>query len=155
MSLFLLFMKLIQKNKKAFFDYEVIETYIAGIVLTGPEIKSIRAGHVNLKGAYISIQNGEAKVKGMNISRYQYDSSENYEPFRDRKLLLKEAELHKIGTSLNTQGITVAALAIGLVGRYAKLEIGIVRGKKQHDKRQTIKDRETKRQTNRAMKRYY
>jgi SsrA-binding protein len=145
-------MKIINKNKKAYFDYEVVEEYKAGIMLTGPEIKSVRNGNVNLKGAYISIQNGEAFLKGVNISRYKYDSNPDYDPFRVRKLLLKEREIYKISNNLNTQGITVIPLAIGIDGKFAKIQIGIVRGKKKHDKRHAIKDRDTKRQAQRAIK---
>ncbi|MBU1683504.1 SsrA-binding protein SmpB [Patescibacteria group bacterium] len=147
-------MKIIQKNKKAYFDYEVLDEYKAGIILTGPEIKAIRSGNVNLKGAYVSITKGEAFIKNMNISRYKYDSNPDYDPFRMRKLLLKESELHKIANHLNTQGVTVVPLAIGLDGKYAKVQIGIVRGKKKHDKRQTIKERDIKKQIGRTMKKY-
>ena len=147
-------MKIIQKNKKAYFDYEVLDEYKAGIMLTGPEIKSIRAGNVNLKGGYISIQNVEAVLKNVNISRYKHDSSDDYEPFRSRKLLLKESELHKINNHLNTQGVTVVPLAIGLDGKYAKVQIGVARGKKKHDKRHSIKDREVKRQMDRITKNF-
>jgi SsrA-binding protein len=147
-------LKIIHQNKKAAFDYEILDKYTAGIMLLGPEIKSVRQGHVNLKGAYVSIQNGKAVLKGANISRYKYDSSDAYDPFRDRQLLLNESELHKIVNHLNTQGVTVVPLAIGLQGKFAKLEIGIARGKKKHDKRETIKKRETARQIDRAMKRF-
>jgi SsrA-binding protein len=146
-------MKIINKNKKAYFDYEIVDEYKAGIMLTGPEIKSVRNGNVNLKGGYISIQNGEAFLKGANISRYKYDSNPDYDPFRVRKLLLKEQEIYRISNNLNTQGITVIPLAIGLDGKYAKLQIGVARGKKKHDKRASIKDREAKRQVERAVKR--
>jgi len=145
-------MKTIQKNKKAYFDYEILDTFKAGIMLIGPEIKSIRLGNVNLKGSYVSIINGVAVLKNANISRYKYDSNDSYEPFRDRKLLLKASELHKIESHLNTQGVTVIPLEIGLDRKYAKLQIGVARGKKKHDKRHAIKDRETKREINRAMK---
>lgn len=147
-------MKIISKNKKAYFDYEVLDEYKAGIMLTGPEIKSIRGGNVNLKGAYVSVSNGEASIRGMNISRYKYDSNPDYDPFRLRKLLLKESELHKITNHLNTQGVTIVPLAIGLDGKYAKIQIGVARGKKKHDKRASIKDRETKRQAQQAIKKY-
>ena len=147
-------MKIINKNKKAYYDYEVLDEYKAGIMLTGPEIKSIRGGNVNLQGAYISINNAEASIRGMNISRYRYDSDKDYDPFRIRKLLLKESELHKITNHLNTQGVTVVALAIGLEGKYAKMQIGVVRGKKKHDKRQSIKERDSKRRLNQIIKKH-
>ena len=145
-------LKILAQNKKAYFDYEVLEEFVAGIVLTGPEIKSVRAGHVTLKGSYVSVMGNEAWVKGMNIARYPYDSSSDYEPFRDRKLLLSKKEIEKISKNLKTKGCTVASLAIGLEGSYAKLQIGIVRGRKKEDKRAVIKDRENKRTVDRAIR---
>jgi SsrA-binding protein len=133
-------MKIIQKNKQAYFDYEILDEYKAGIVLTGPEIKSVRLGNINLRGSHVSLLKGQAYLK-------------NYAPFRERKLLLKESELKKIAGVLNTKGVLIAPLAIGLEGKYAKLQIGIVRGKKQHDKRQTIKEREVKRRMDRVVRR--
>ena len=147
-------MKIIQKNKKAFFDYEILETFKTGIVLTGSEIKSIRLNNISFKGAYVSIQSGEAFLKGMHISRYRYDSQLDYDPFRDRKLLLTKKELYKINNQLNTQGVTVIPITIGLEGKWAKVEIAIARGKKKHDKRQNIKDREMKRSLDRITKQY-
>jgi SsrA-binding protein len=146
-------MKIIQKNKQAYFDYEILDEYKAGIVLTGPEIKSVRLGNINLRGSHVSLLKGQAYLKNANISRYKYDSSLDYAPFRERKLLLKESELKKIAGVLNTKGVLIAPLAIGLEGKYAKLQIGIVRGKKQHDKRQTIKEREVKRRMDRVVRR--
>lgn len=147
-------MKIIQKNKQAYFDYEVLDEYKAGIVLTGPEIKSVRLGNINLRGSYISLFKGQAYLKNANIARYKYCSDETYDPLRERKLLLKESELEKIAGVLNTKGVLIAPLAIGLEGKYAKLQIGIVRGKKKHDKRQVIKKREAERRIGRAMRRY-
>ena len=147
-------MKIIHKNKKAYFDYEILQEFTAGIMLTGPEIKSVRGGHVNLKGAYVSIQNGEAFLKNAHISKYAYDSSKDYDPFRIRKLLLNKPELNKIANQLNTQGVTVVPLAVGLEKKYAKLKIALVRGKKKYDKRQTIRERETKRKVDRMIKSY-
>lgn len=151
---FLTYMKIIHKNKKAIFDYEILDKYLAGLILTGPEVKSIRTGHVNLKGSYISINKGELVLKNAHISRYAYDQSENYDPFRERKLLLNKKEINKIETQLNTQGITVIPLVIGLMGRHIKLEIAIAKGKKKHDKRQTMKERDENRRLNRMIKHY-
>lgn len=145
-------LKILAQNKKATFDYEVLEEFVAGLVLTGPEIKSVRAGHVTLKGSYVSLTEGVSMVKGMNIARYPYDSSPDYDPFRDRKLLLSKKEIEKISKNLKTKGCTVASLAIGLEGSYAKLQIGLVRGRKKEDKRAVIKDRENKRTVDRAIR---
>ncbi len=145
-------MKIIHQNKKAKFDYEILNEFKAGIMLLGSEIKSIRKGDVNLKGSYVSIHDSKAILKGAHISRYSYDSNPDYDPFRDRELLLNKSELHKITNHLNTQGVTVIPLAVVLDGKYAKIKIGVGRGKKKHDKRDSIKSRETKRQIDRAIK---
>lgn len=147
-------MKVIHKNKKAYFDYEIIKEFKAGIMLLGSEIKSIRKGNINLKGAYVSIQHTKAILKGAHISRYPYDNSPDYDPFRDRELLLNKSELNKIINHLSTQGITVIPLMVGLDGKYAKLMIGVVRGKKKYDKRESIKKRDQKRQIDRVIKRH-
>lgn len=141
-------------NKKAYFDYEVLEEFTAGIMLTGPEIKSIRAGSVSLKGAYVTLTANSAWLKKTNISRYKHDSREIYDPFRDRKLLLKKRELHKLEDNLNTKGLTVVPLSIFLQNDRAKVKIGVVRGRKHFDKRNLIKERTVKREIERQMKRY-
>lgn len=145
-------MKVIYENRKAYFNFEILEEFVAGIVLTGSEIKSIRAGHVNLKGAFVSVVGGEAWLKGANIIRYKYDSSASYDPFRDRKLLLKKAEIEKLANHLGGKAATIAPLAIGLQGPFAKLRLAIVRGRKKEDKRQVIKEREQKRTIARAIR---
>lgn len=147
-------MKIIQKNKKATFDYEILQEYTAGIVLTGSEIKSIRGGHVNLKGSYVAIQSGEAFLKNAHISKYSHDQTEKHDTFRMRKLLLSKREIAKIEAKLKTRGVTMVPLAIGLVGHYAKLQIALARGKKKHDKRESIKGREQKRTLDRLIKNY-
>lgn len=147
-------MKIIHKNKKATFDYEILHEYTAGLMLTGPEVKSVRSNNVNLKGAYVGIQNSEAYLKNCHISKYPHDQNPNYDPFRERKLLLSKKELGRIINTLNTQGVTVVPLAIGAEGRYLKLKIATARGKKKHDKRETIKNRELKRRTDQMLKGY-
>ena len=145
-------MKIIHQNKKAVFDYEILDKYTAGMILLGSEIKSIRAGNVNLKGSYVSVVGEKAILRGAHITRYSHDSSTSYDPFRDRELLLNKAELHKITNHLNTQGVTVIPMSVGIEGKYAKLVIGVARGKKKHDKREAIKKRETKREIDRAVR---
>ena len=147
-------MKIIHKNKKATFDYEILEKFTSGIVLTGSEVKSVRGGNINLTGSYISIQSGEAFLKNAKISQYKYDSSDDYDPFRMRKLLLKRKEIEKMERELNTQGVSIIPLSIGLEGAYIKLEVGIARGKKKYDKRQSIKERDEKRKMDRLIKKY-
>ncbi len=146
-------MKIIAENKSARFHYDLLNEWKAGIVLTGPEIKSIRSGKVGLKGAYVTMLENAAYLKNAHIAKYPYDQNKNYDPFRDRKLLLSKKELEKIGREVKTKGATVVALAIGLEGRYAKALIALGRGKKLHDKRRSIKEREEKRKVERAVKR--
>jgi len=146
-------MKIIHKNKKAYFDYEILQKFTAGMILTGPEIKSIREGKVNLKGAYVTIQQGEAFLKNMHIPKYAYAQDPNYDPLRIRKLLLTKREIEKIANQLNTQGVSVVALDIFIEKRYAKCLIALARGRKKTDKRHAIKEREVKRQLGQAVRR--
>lgn len=141
------------KNKRAYFDYEIGDTYTAGMVLTGTEIKSIRDGKASLADSYCLVERGEVWVKGMNISEYFYGSYNNHAARRDRKLLLSKKEIAKIEKAIADPGYTLIPLKIFINERgYAKLLIGIARGKKQYDKRQSIKEREDKRMLDRMMK---
>lgn len=142
------------RNKRARFDYEISDTYIAGIVLTGTEIKSIRDGKASLTDSYCMVENGEVWVKGMNISEYFYGSYNNHTARRDRKLLLTKKEIAKISKSSEDPGFTIIPLKVFINDRgLAKMQIGIGRGKKQYDKRQSIREREDKRTIDRMMKR--
>ena len=141
------------KNRRASFDYEIGDTYTAGMVLTGTEIKSIRSGKASLTDSYCVIDRGEVWVKGMNISEYFYGSYNNHIAKRDRKLLLSKKEIAKIEKSVADPGYTLIPLRIFINDRgYAKLVVGVARGKKQYDKRQAIKEREDKRVLDRMMK---
>ncbi len=141
------------KNRRASFDYEIGDTYTAGMVLTGTEIKSIRAGKASLADSYCLIDNGEVWVKGMHIAEYFYGSYNNHATRRDRKLLLSKKEIAKIIKAASDPGYTVIPLRIFINDRgYAKLVIGIARGKKQYDKRQSIREREDKRAIDRMFK---
>ena len=143
------------KNKKASFEYFFIDTFTAGIVLTGTEIKSIRLGKASLVDTYCVIVNGEIWVKGMNISPYFYGSFSNHEARRDRKLLLSKREIRRLDSEIKTPGLTIVPvlLFIDENGR-AKLDIALARGKKQYDKRETLKEKEDRRAMDRAIKRY-
>lgn len=147
-------MKIIHKNKKAYFDYEILDKFTAGMILTGSEIKSIRDGKVNLKGAHVTIGKGEAFLKNMHISKYPYDQNSNYDPLRVRKLLLNKREIDKIANKLNTQGITVVPLDIFIEKGYAKCLISLARGRKKADKRHVIKEREVKRRLDRVIRKH-
>ena len=141
------------KNKKASFEYIFIETYTAGIVLTGTEIKSIRQGRASLVDAYCVVINGELWVKGMNVSPYFYGSYNNHEMKRDRKLLLTRREIQKLASATKQTGYTIVPLLIFIDqnGR-AKMDIALCKGKKAFDKRQTLKEKEDRREMDRAMK---
>lgn len=146
--------KVIAKNKKAFFDFEIIEKFEAGIILKGHEVKSIRLGNVNLKGAYVVITDNSALVSGMHIGRYENSDIKDYDPLARRKLLLNSKELDKLRRAENDSGLTVIPLDVYLKKGLIKLTVAIARGKKAHDKRQTIKKRDQDRQINRELKKY-
>lgn len=143
------------RNKKASFEYFFVDTYTAGIVLTGTEIKSIRMGKASLVDTFCYIHNGEIWVKGMNISPYFYGSYNNHESKRDRKLLLNKKEIHNLLEDTKQVGFTIipTLLFIDDHGR-AKLDIALCRGKKEFDKRQTLKEKEDRREMDRARKRF-
>jgi len=142
------------KNKKAFFEFEIIEKYIAGIVLTGTEIKSIRMGKANFIDTYCHFVNGELWVKGLNISEYDWGTYNNHDPRQERKLLLNRKELIKLNRQSQEKGLTIVALKLFINDNgYAKLEIAIARGKKSHDKRETLKQKDAKREMDRYTKR--
>lgn len=141
------------KNRKARFNYEITDTYTAGIVLTGTEIKSIRLGKANLTDSYCIVEHNEVWLKGLHISEYFYGSYNNHNVRRDRKLLLNKKEIQKISKLASEPGYTIVPLRIFINDKgYAKVVIGIGRGKKQYDKRQTIKEREDKRTIGRILK---
>lgn len=142
------------KNRRAYFDFEITDTYDAGIMLTGTEIKSIREGMANINDAYCFFKKEELWVKNMHISEYKEGSYNNHDPIRNRKLLLSRRELDKLQKKVDQKGVTIVALRLFISGRgFAKLEIGLAKGKKSHDKRHSIKEKENKRQLDRIMKR--
>lgn len=143
------------RNKKASFEYFFVDNFTAGIVLTGTEIKSIRMGKASLVDTFCYINNGEIWVKGMNISPYFYGSYNNHESKRDRKLLLNKHEIKNLQEATKQVGFTIipTLLFIDEHGR-AKLDIALAKGKKEYDKRQTLKEKEDKREMDRARKRY-
>lgn len=141
------------KNKKAHFNYEIGDTFTAGMVLTGTEIKSIRDGKASLTDSYCLVEKGEVWVKGMHISEYFYGSYNNHQARRDRKLLLSKKEIAKLEKQSSDAGFTIVPLRVFINDKgYAKLVIGIGKGKKQYDKRQSIKEREDKRNIDRFFK---
>ncbi len=141
------------KNRKAAFDYILLDKYTAGLVLTGTEIKSIRLGKASLVDAYCAIIQGEVWVKGMNIAQYFYGTYNNHAARRDRKLLLNRREIHKLQSAIKSPGFTIVPtlLFIDENGR-AKLDIHLARGKKSFDKRETLKEKEDRRDMDRHFK---
>ncbi|PWD99781.1 SsrA-binding protein SmpB [Marinilabilia rubra] len=141
------------KNKRAYFDYEIQEKFVAGIQLSGTEIKSIRMGRAALVDSFCYFVRGELWLKGMNISEYFYGTFNNHAPQRERKLLLNKKELYKLERKTKESGLTIIPLRMFINDRgFAKLEIGLAKGKKQHDKRETIKAKDTRREMDRARK---
>ncbi len=141
------------KNKKAYFDFELIEKVVAGIELTGTEIKSIRSGKASLTDSYCYFKNNEIWVKGMRISEYEQGSYNNHEPYRDRRLLLNRSELNRYEKRVREKGLTVVALRLFInEDNLAKLEIALARGKKEYDKREIIKQKDMKREMERMGK---
>lgn len=143
------------RNKKASFEYYFVETFTAGIVLTGTEIKSIRQGKASLVDSYCYIHKGEVWVKGMNVSPYFYGSFSNHEAKRDRKLLLTRREIHKLEEATKQVGFTIVPTLVFIDdnGR-AKVDVALARGKKEFDKRQTLKEKEDRREMDRVVKRF-
>ena len=143
------------RNKRATFDYEIIEEYIAGIVLVGTEIKSIRMGKASLTDSYCYFERGELWIKGVNIAEYSWGTCNNHIPKRDRKLLLNRKELIKLQRSLQDRGLTVVGLRLFLNERgLVKIVIGLARGRKSYDKREYLKENDARREMDKAMKTY-
>ncbi len=141
------------RNKKATFDYEILERFEAGLVLHGYEVKAIRSGNVSLNGAYIILKDDAAYLKGATVSYYQEaNTPTSYNPERERKLLLSKKELTKLQKELNTAGLTIVPISLYNKKSKIKLEIALVRGKKKGDKRETLKKRDSKRAVDRLLK---
>lgn len=145
-------MKVVAQNRKALHDYHVEESFEAGIALVGTEVKSLREGRVNLKESYVQIKDGEAYLLGCHISPYSHGNITNHEPMRPRKLLLHKKELEKLKSKVAEKGYTVVPLKIYFKGHLAKLEIALAKGKRVFEKREAIKEKEAKREIDRAMK---
>ncbi len=148
---------MIAKNKQAYFDYEILDTFEAGLVLSGPEVKSIKTGHLNLKGSYINIQDDRyAYLVNAHISAYQpaVNQQRNYNPYQQRQLLLHRKELKYLYGKSKEAGITIVPLEVYLAHGLIKLKIGVARGKKKHDKREAIKKRDFDKRKRLEIKKY-
>ena len=146
-------LKTIATNRKAYHDYYILETVEAGVVLTGTEIKSIRAGRVNLRDAYAKPEGNELWLFNAHIARYQASSHYNHEPTRTRKLLLHREQINQLIGKVSQKGLTLVPLKLYIKNGVAKLELGVARGKKLVDRREVIASREAKREIERALKR--
>jgi SsrA-binding protein len=144
----------IAQNKKAYHDYEILETIEAGIALKGTEIKSVREHSVNLKESFVMIRGNQATVHNIHISQYLFGNIFNHEPERIRKLLLHKKEILKLSLQIAQKGHTIIPLKMYIKGQYAKLLLGIAKGKKLHDKRASLKEREVQREVERELKDY-
>ena len=141
------------RNKRATFDYEIIEEYVAGVVLVGTEIKSIRLGKAALTDSYCYFEDGELWIRGVNIAEYAWGTCNNHVPRRDRKLLLNRKELDKLQRSLQDRGLTVVGLRMFLNDRgLVKSVVGLARGRKAYDKREYLKENDARREMDKAMK---
>ena len=140
-------------NRKARYEYFILETLEAGIVLSGTEVKSIRMGNANLQDSFAVLRNGEVWVEGMHISPYEQGTTNSHDPKRKRKLLIQKKEIRKLAVKGNEKGLTLVPLSVYFKGPYAKVELGVARGKKTFDKRQAIAERDAKRNLDRIRRR--
>jgi SsrA-binding protein len=137
-------------NRKASFNYEILERFEAGMKLTGPEVKSLKSGQGSLDGAYVTVRGGEAFITGMTIPPYQMNNQKEYDPTRNRKLLLTKKEIQRL--SELERGLTIVPISVYNKGRHVKIEVASVRGKKKFDKRETIKKRDVERDLKREFR---
>ncbi len=144
--------KVLATNRKAYHDYHIEETHEAGVVLTGTEIKSVRAGSINLRDSYAQVRNGEMWLMNAHVAPYEPASRQNVDPYRDRKLLMHRKEILRLFGRVQEKGLTLIPLRVYLKKNKAKVEIGLARGKKQYDKREAIAKRDSAREIQRAVK---
>ena len=147
-------MKIIAKNKRAYFDYHIMETWEAGLVLTGPEVKSIKAGHVNLKGSFVSLIDGIPRMVNCHISSYKHAKANqtNYDPSRARRLLMNKKEVSSLIGLLQQKGLTLLPLSVYTKSGFVKVELGLCKGKKKHDKREILKKKAINREIAQTMR---
>ncbi|MBP8976141.1 MAG: SsrA-binding protein SmpB [Bacteroidetes bacterium] len=147
--------RVVISNRKARHDYFILETFEAGIVLKGTEVKSLREGNANLQDSFAIIRNGEVWLEGMHISPYEQGSIYNHDPKRRRKLLLQKKEIRKLLTKVQEKGLTLVPLSVYFKGPYAKVELAVARGKQSHDKRDSIAERTAARELQRYKRRKF
>lgn len=144
--------RVLAENRKARHDYAILETVEAGLVLTGTEIKSLRAGRVNIRDAHARVEKGEIFIYNMHVAPYEQGGRYNHDPLRPRKLLLHRREIDSLAGKVRLQGLTLVPLRVYLKGGWAKVELALARGKKAYDKRRDLAEREARRRIERALK---
>ena len=144
--------KLVANNKKAYFDYFIEDKYEAGVALHGTEVKSIRMGKCSIKESYIKIENGEVFIYGMHVSPYEKGNIFNKDPMRIKKLLMHKYEINKLNGKLQQKGLTLVPLQVYLTGGLVKVEVGLARGKKLYDKRESLAKKDMKREAEKEFK---
>ena len=144
--------KLVANNKKAYFDYFIEDKYVAGVALHGTEVKSIRMGKCSIKESYIKIENGEVFIYGMHVSPYEKGNIFNKDPMRIKKLLMHKYEINKLNGKLQQKGLTLVPLQVYLKGGLVKVEVGLARGKKLYDKRESLAKKDMKREAEKEFK---
>lgn len=147
--------KMIADNKKAYFDYFILDKFLAGVVLEGQEVKSVRAGKVNLRDSYVTIKNNEVWLLGAHIAKYEKaDGLNKIDERRTRKLLLNRAEINKLEKAVKVKGNTIVPTKMVMVDNFVKIEIAIAKGKELHNKKDAIKEKDIKRETDRELKNF-
>jgi SsrA-binding protein len=149
LKLLVMEIKVVSTNKKARFEFFILETFEAGLVLKGTEIKSVRSGQISLQEAYVRTNGAEIWLIGAHIAPYEHASAFQHDPKRDRKLLMHKKEIRKLYDEVRIKGMTLVPIRVYLKGGRAKLEIGLAKGKKQYDKRESIKERDVERESSR------
>lgn len=148
--------KVYSYNKKAVFDYEILDKLEAGLALAGPEVKAVRNGHAGLKGGFVAFRGNQPFLTNVHISKYKFSGQlKNYDPERSRKLLLRQKEINYLRGKAQEKGLTIIPLSLYNKGRHIKLQIAVVRGKKKYDKREAIKKRELNREVSKKIKEHY
>jgi SsrA-binding protein len=145
--------RVVVSNRKARHDYHILETFEAGIVLKGTEVKSLRKGNANLRDSYAVLKNGELWLMGMHISPYEQGNINNHEPVRNRKLLIHRKQIRKLTGNVREKGLTLIPLAVYFKGPYAKVELALGRGKREFDKRESMSRRDAEREMRQRLKR--
>src|SRR5215510_8782973 len=140
----------VASNRRARHEYEILETIEAGLVLRGTEVKALRTGQINFKDAYATVRNDEVWLLGCHISPYSHGTDANHDPERDRKLLLRRREISRLTGKISERGLTLVPLRLYFKGGHAKVELGLARGKKLHDKRSALREREVRREMDKA-----